>query len=172
MTMPNVQSSLVPCLVDIMRLIGMESIVSCSVALKMSWPFFPSLTRLCYRVRNMCRMNHTIQADMGTTKLLHSSLFMTFMTLLRCLSIDGLFHAVQYWRKFYRKHLVLNTFGHPVVMMQQKCGMRPSSTRGNIHLMMGCSVVESPQIPHDQANVHVEMEEAGKEDVRFIIINF
>ncbi len=47
-TVPNVQSSSVPCLVEVMRLTGMESMVDRLAALKMSWSFFPSFTRLCY----------------------------------------------------------------------------------------------------------------------------
>ncbi len=41
MTNPNVQSSLVPCLADFMRLIGIESMVGHSAVLNMSLSYVP-----------------------------------------------------------------------------------------------------------------------------------
>ncbi len=49
MTVLKVWSSSVPCLVEGMRLMGMASLVGSLVTLKMSWSFFSSLTRLCWK---------------------------------------------------------------------------------------------------------------------------
>ncbi len=95
MTVPMVQSSSVPWLVAVMRLTGMASMVDRSAALKMSWSFFLSLTRLCCGVRKMWGMNRAIHAGKGITKLFCSSLFMVFMTASSFLAIKGLFQCFQ-----------------------------------------------------------------------------
>ncbi len=75
MTVENVQSSLVPCFVVVMRLMGMESIVDHMDALKISLSSFPPFTRLCCGIGNMCSMDHKSQAGCRMTKLLCYSLF-------------------------------------------------------------------------------------------------
>ncbi len=75
MTILNV-SSLVPSLMDIIMLVGIESSLGCFAALKMSLSFFPSLTKLCCGARKMFGMNCKSQDGRGMTELLHSSLFM------------------------------------------------------------------------------------------------
>ncbi len=69
---PKLQSSLMMSFVEVMRLMGMESIMGRSVALKMSLSFLPSLIRLCCSTRNKCATNYNSQAGRGMKKLLYS----------------------------------------------------------------------------------------------------
>ncbi len=119
MTVPKVQSSSVPWLVEVMRLTGMVSMVSHLVALKMSPSFLPSLTRLCCGVRKMCGINRAIHVGSGMTKLLCSSLFIVFVTASSFFAMEGLFPCSQYVMKFFREHVTLKTLGQPMVMTLQ-----------------------------------------------------
>ncbi len=95
MTVQKVQLHSVLSLVGNMRLIGMASLVGHSATLKMSRSFQYSLTRLCYGVRKMCGVKRAIQDGSWMTKLLHSSLFMAFMTASSFYVMDGLFLCCQ-----------------------------------------------------------------------------
>ncbi len=94
-TEPKVQSSSILSMVDVMRLMGIGSLMDPLAALKMSLFFRLSLTRLCCGIRNMCGMNWAIQDGSGTTKLLCSSLFMVFITTSSFFVIDGLLPCCQ-----------------------------------------------------------------------------
>ncbi len=85
------QSISVPCLVEVIRLIGMTSKVGHLVALKMSLSFLPSLARLYWRVRKMWGMNLDIWA--GQTPCFWLSLHFNILL------IEGLMPAIQYQRK-------------------------------------------------------------------------
>ncbi len=67
----------------------------------------------------MCGVNSAIHTGNGMTKLLHSSLFMVFMTALSFFAIKGLLPCSQLVMKFFYKQVALNMFGHPVVMTLQ-----------------------------------------------------
>ncbi len=69
MTVLNVQFSSVPSLVEVMRLMGMASMLGRSAALKMSQTFQPSLTELRCGVRNICGVNRAIHARSGDNKI-------------------------------------------------------------------------------------------------------
>ncbi len=93
MTVPNVQLSLVLCLVEDMKFTEKESTVGCLAELVKSVSFIPSFTRLSSGMRKMCSTNRESQTGTGMTKLLCSSLFKVFMTLATCLLIEGLLPA-------------------------------------------------------------------------------
>ncbi len=94
MTVSKLHSSSVLSLVEVIRLIWIESIVCHFAVLKISLSFFPSLIRLCCGVRNMCGTNCVSHAGRGMTKMLHFSLFMVFTTLSSFLLMDGLLSAI------------------------------------------------------------------------------
>ncbi len=158
MTVPKVQSSSVPWLVEVMRLTGMASMMGHSAALKMSWSFFLSLTRLCCRVRKMCGVNRAIHAGSGMTKLLRSSLFMVFMTTSSFFAIKGLFSCSQQVMKFSHEH-VGATHGHnpAVVSKEINIHIRQYSMNDVVNVPVSSCVIAS-KVAHDQAGVHVIME--------------